>query len=346
MGPRTLLFLCLASSLAAGPGAGSPRYTAVDTGITIEDGYHAPLSLNNRGQIAGATGAAGYRGRGFVWTRGRLRTLPTLGGPSSGAVDIDDSGAVVGWADTPEVVDPPPDSNAAPWHVSHACLWRDGRMVDLNPPGADRSRATRLAPGGRIAGWWRGGGPYDRAFVWQSGRTKDIGRFQPVAFTRGGTILGSGVLYPPGWRRSFLWRAGRTTDLGLFRRGDFVDMNAAGTMVGSALFREREYDRPCAARGRRITWLAGLPRRSAGRAFAINERGAIVGLLHDRQVTPRAVLWERGRAVDLNAVVRLPAGWRLEMARAVNDRGQIVCLARKDFRRWQWRAFLLTPAAR
>jgi hypothetical protein len=63
-------------------------------------------------------------------------------------------------------------------------------------------------------------------------------------------------------------------------------------------------------------------------------------MLHQKYETPSAVLWENGRAHDLNSLIPPLSGWHLGRALAVNDRGQIAGTG--EFR-GEIRAFLLTP---
>jgi probable HAF family extracellular repeat protein len=79
------------------------------------------FAINSAGQIAGSsTSASGYL-HAFLYTiSGGMADLGTLGGTSSYAYAINNSGDVVGYSFTPR------DSS------SHATLWRDGTLLDLN----------------------------------------------------------------------------------------------------------------------------------------------------------------------------------------------------------------------
>lgn len=78
-------------------------------------------------------------------------------------------------------------------------------------------------------------------------------------------------------------------------------------------------------------------------ALAINDRGQIVGLSSNRlgiEGIQHATLWENGQIVDLNDLIPAGAGWTLELASGVNNRGQIVGYGVHDGRT---QPFLLTP---
>jgi uncharacterized membrane protein len=131
---------------------------------------------------------------------------------------------------------------------------------------------------------------------------------------------------------AFFWSKGKLTDLGTFG-GDNSDtywMNGAGQIVGSS-----DLPAPCAGcfpphhpflwQGGKLIDL-GLPAGDkCGTAYGINSRQQIVGatsLCH--AVHARAVLWEKGRAIDLNTqIAHPPSGLHLTYAVSINNRGDI-----------------------
>ncbi|MFL5962431.1 MAG: DUF6531 domain-containing protein [Gaiellaceae bacterium] len=81
-------------------------------------------AISNTGIIVGARGPFGI-GSAFVVDGSGLHTLPLLGrtGTSAGAFAVNDDGVVVGTADV---------KTGTKTYESHAVLWKDGQIVDLN----------------------------------------------------------------------------------------------------------------------------------------------------------------------------------------------------------------------
>jgi probable HAF family extracellular repeat protein len=130
--------VALAAGLAAGStSAGTSRqhWTITDLG-TLGAQYEdcVAAAVNDQGQVVGGCGDSRGRQHAFLWQRGRLTYLGTLGGHDSGASLINTSGQIAGTSLT-----------ARPARL-HAFLWRGGKMTDLGTLGGHSSRPRASEP--------------------------------------------------------------------------------------------------------------------------------------------------------------------------------------------------------
>ena len=114
--------------------------------------------LNERGHVVGTSETATGATHAFLWRRGEMTDLGTLGGPTSAAVAVNDRDQVVGFSTTAS-------------GATHAFLWQRGEMTDL---GAlldgdgdvdGPSVAVDINDRGQIVGMVTGGGR-SRAVLW------------------------------------------------------------------------------------------------------------------------------------------------------------------------------------
>src|SRR5690242_13151067 len=124
--------------------------------------------------LAAPAGAANYR----------VIDLGTLGGATSAANDINESGAIVGWAKT------------ASGRV-HAVIWRNGHMTDIGTLGGPNSAATGISNNFAVVGTSAiaGGGPR-HGFLWRAntGAPHNLGLPAPVRIADSGAILANARL--------------------------------------------------------------------------------------------------------------------------------------------------------
>jgi probable HAF family extracellular repeat protein len=90
-----------------------------------------------------------------------------------------------------------------------------------------------------------------------------------------------------------------------------------------------------------MTDLGTFPGDFASLAFGISERGLVVGASVDPNFNFRAVLWEQGKPVDLNALIPANSGLYLQLAESINARGEIIGFAQTST--GETHAFLAAP---
>jgi probable HAF family extracellular repeat protein len=245
-----------------------------------------------------AATATGHTCLGFVWEKGVMRALPTLGGNNGYAAGANNRGQIVGWAEN-NVQDP----TCVPPQVLQfrAVLWgpEDDQIQELSPlPGDTSSAATAINNKGQVVGI---SGTCDQA----------VGRFTAA--------------------HAVLWEKGTVTDIGNLGGRTWntpVAINQRGDVVG---FASQPGDDPDNPRLRAFLWtrrggirdLGTLPGDATSEAHSINDRGQVVGVSCDAGGNCRAFLWQDGVMKDLNTLVAPGYTGILTTAQDINDRGEI-----------------------
>jgi probable HAF family extracellular repeat protein len=259
-------------------------------------------AINGLGQVAGTARLANGAARAFVWTpkvpNGTSGDLQDLGVPSgfatSTAAGINDVGQVAGTA------------YAVTGYSNRAFLWEAGKFNVIDPPpgspvGLDYTGAAALNARGQVL--ILSGRPY----IWQPGQYKDLAggagasAWQVVDLNESGTAVGirtfgagAGLQY--GWISS---------DAGFGSLGDLLPaaINDLGEVVGGVQF-PHSPDEPV---------FTGL-----------NNKGQVVGVASSPGSIRRGVLRERGAVYDLNDMLQDGSPGYFEIARDINDAGQII----------------------
>jgi probable HAF family extracellular repeat protein len=285
--------------------------------------------INEKGQVAAAAFNNSSKPNAFLWTSGGAQRRYLGGLPGfhySRATGINNDGMIVGAALAAET-----DRRGAT--RMRAFAWQNGRMQDLGTLGGDFSSAGAISDSGYIVGKSDTRtlyGDATHAVVWEPELTKprDIGTLSggknsaASAVNHRGDVVGFSETFDAP-RHAFLYSDDTLEDLGALPAAD-----------------------------------SSADRISISTASGINDKGWIVGYssvlpLDDdktnapESLTSRAVVWLptndkqiSRRLVDLNDCLKSKDRWRLESARAINNRGEIVGVGRVEGKR---HAFLLRP---
>ncbi len=310
--------------------AATKEYSYVDLG-TLGGTFSEAYNVNRFGQVVGcSTTASSEVERPFLWSNGVMTDLGVLpGATSSCAVDINDAGQVVGYGRMPYGGNDFYGAHAFLWQngvmidlgslrpgdhwvtaeainnlgqvvgyskpsqdegEAHAFLWQNGTMTDLGSLGGAGAVAYDINDSGQVVGGSQTSSGESHAFLWQNGTMIDLGTLggdlsYARAINKHGEVIGySHDAYD--FYTYFLWRKGVMTDLGF--QVEVVDINDQGQMVGAEDQGWRTY-----VLGKHGGTLPGPEGDAFGMAWAINNKGLVVGWADNSSGEIHATLWTR-----------------------------------------------------
>jgi probable HAF family extracellular repeat protein len=246
------------------------------------------FAINNNGQIAGSllspTGKK-YPHAALYNSATNGADLGTLGGDMSIAIDINDSGQIVGWAENSLI-------------NNQAFLYDHGTMLNLGTLGGESSEAYAVNNKGDVVG--------------------DAGISTTRPGSRHGFIYTNGSMTDIQASSYFFFGTGDSDARDINESGQVVGTTfqcAAGCTHGySVAF---IYDHGI------VTALPTLGGESSS-AYAINDHAQIVGHSYLQSGSFHAFIYEDGRMADLNSLIDPSLGWDLRFAQDINNNGQIV----------------------
>lgn len=302
----------------------APRYK-----VTVLPEQFSPVDINNDGLMAGNVRISDTVAHAALLARGKVVDLGTLGGPTSTAFAINEAGQVTGASATRF-----PDT-------THAFLYSRGKMIDIDRRGPGTfSIGVGLNNKGHVTGQFVNRKNEPHGFLYTGHGLRDIGTLGGRVslgwdINDDGFIVGESELSDPGNLfpafHPFIYRNGVMRDLGVLQGGVRTanaaqEINNAGQIAGYAevngAFHLFFYERGM------MTDLGFFGGRQL-RVNDMNERGAFVGTA-DSPGLGVAFLYSRGTLYDLDTLLVQP-GWHVEQANGINDRGQIVGSACRQF---------------
>lgn len=308
-----LLLLALVAPLHA-------RAEAVYAVTPLPDAFY-PADINNRGQIAGALYASGGGVHAALFTDGIISDLGTIVPSNSYANAINDAGAVAGnfgGAAGPE----------------HAFYYQDGRVTDIVAGNALGMNAAGDVVGQRYLATGAVG------FLYHDGVVKELGYLgtgntsRAMAINDAGQIVGESNLAvdEQAPTHPYLYDGGTLLDLGtLAARGvnSAVVINNAGQIAGYSdagngrthvFFHEHGVMTDLDSFGGLDVTIGGM-----------NRWGQVVGTGNTVDGPDVAFISRAGALVDLNTLIDPGAGWTVTNAIDINDGGQIIANACREF---------------
>lgn len=321
-------------------------------------------ALNNRGEVTGWSAFPDdpFHWMPWTWRGGVLSpvTLP-LDGVTGTPVGINDAGQIVGGTylrvddgtapvddkDTPKALSVTSGGMTlgSRGHLNFLPFLSNGTHAEFFRPDADgRILLRAINNAGQILGWvdtlhWdepdRPPRKTCRSFVWHGDTRTEIvgpggGKFQAYALNDAGWVVGTaeGV---GDWSHAHLWREGVLTDLGTLGRYSTPSaINASGQVVGSSASEIDEDAEDDPVHG--FLWENGVMTNLDGatgresRPLDINAFGQIVGELFEANDGPvYGFLRQDSVMYDLNTIIDPGCGWKIKVAVATNDHGQIAC---------------------
>ena len=350
--------LFLASLFASVALASAQTYTIRDIGVLPGDNESNGFWINNLGEVVGCSDTAtpeNYPCTGLVagqhafrWSASSgIKDLGTLSGATvSGAVGINDAGAIVGYSN----VKGQPATNFV------ATLWPPtGGIVNLGKiSGGASSAAFEINSSGVISGDSFLSTGKVNATSWTDNKIKNLGALPGAIFTAGldindnGYVVGESVFSygPPFKSHGFVWNGSSMKDLGTLPGGVTSMANAinsSGVIVGQsdgtstgghwhAVMWDTSY---------KIHNLGVIPGGNYSIAFAVNDSNVVVGYGNISNNAAHAFIWTAaGGMKDLNSLIWSGSGWVLINANSINNVGQITGYGTKNGHN---HAFVLTP---
>jgi probable HAF family extracellular repeat protein len=315
-------------------------YTIEHVQVPGDIGFN-PFRVNDLGQVVGTFINGAGRLDTFIWSSGTFTTIPTLSPFGINGTGINNSGSVVGAYYT--------TSNT----FGYAPFVSNGLTTSaLGTLGGSKGTASAINDAGMITGGsdLSGDSTY-HATIWQGSQVLDLGTLQNgdvsfgVNINASGQVAGFSTISTANEWHAFFWNGSQMIDLGTLGGQDSyaLGLNANGYVVGHSLTADPNLGSIAFLwDGTLMQSLGHLGGRSS-RASAINSAGIVVGssVLASGSESS-AFVWDSGTMRALNAAVLGGAGWQLQAASDINDRGQIVGTGLFN---GQNAAFLLTPVA-
>jgi probable HAF family extracellular repeat protein len=322
--------------------SGTRPYDWKDVGILPGGNTAVPFAINDAGQVVGTSEVAGGYLHAFLYDKGVLTDLGTLGGRNSWATAINDQGQITGASE---------DCSGN----RHAFVYENGRMRDLGAlPNGGFSFGLGIDNEGQVVGGSYTGARQssERPFLDTGATIKQLPSLPgatwstAVAIDDAGEFVGESSFNNPQSVRGYVTDDAGVTDMGTLGGPSLIPnaINQAGLVVGESTAVNYDWHAFEYADGL-LTDLGVLPGGDYSAAYSVNDEGAAVGTADGPNLTYHGVIWTDGKIHQLDPMVRGIRRRQVISAQAINDAGQIAAIMAfpTSSGYWQQRAVVLTP---
>ena len=253
----------------------------------------------------------------FVWQNGVMTPLPTLGGRNAVANRGNNLGDAVGMAEnyTRDPACPAPQK-----FQFKPVLWSNGKIQELQTfPGDLSGIAFGINDNGQVVG--------------SSGSCTEFNLNTQTSLLSKHALL---------WQNGTMTNLGNLGGTGQLGGNAAIAINNQGQVIGQSDLSGDAANHAFLWQKGVMTDLGTLPGDFLSAPLAINDKGAVAGISIDSDFNLRAFLWQNGVMTDLNTLIGAnPAKLKLQLAEAINSRGEIVGFAVNSA--GETHAYLATP---